>query len=296
MKYPKPAITFSAQADLLLARGLAGASKAQLVVKLEAVSYYRLSAYWVPFRRPDDSFVPGTTLDLIWHRYTFDRQLRLLLLDAIERAEVAIRTRIVNQHALAHGPFGYLDRANLPGLQVHEHRDLLERIREEARRSREAFVTHFFAKYTTETDLPLWMACELMTFGGMFTLYRGLAKPLQQALAGQFGVADTVFESWLRALNQARNLCAHHARVWNRVFGLRPQIPRANKHPQWHQPIAIRDDRIFGLLSVLRYLLRQTAPASAWPERLKAVLAAYPHIPLADMGFPAGWEQSPIWL
>ena len=143
--------------------------------------------------------------------------------------------------------------------------------------------------------LPLWMACELMTFGGMFTLYRGLAKPLQQALAGQFGVADTVFESWLRALNQARNLCAHHARVWNRVFGLRPQIPRANKHPQWHQPVAIRDDRIFGLLSVLRYLLRQTAPASAWSEQLKAVLAAYPGIPLADMGFPVGWEQSPIW-
>jgi abortive infection bacteriophage resistance protein len=222
--------------------------------------------------------------------------MRFLLLDAIERAEVLIRTRIVNDHTLLHGAFGYLDRANLPGLQVHEHREMLDRIREEARRSRETFVTHFFSKYTSETDLPLWMACELMTFGSMFTLYRGLAKPLQQKLAAQFGVADTVFESWLRALNQARNLCAHHARVWNRVFGLRPQIPRANKHPQWHQPVAIRDDRLFGLLSVLRYLLRQAAPASHWPQRLIALLVAYHDIPTADMGFPVGWEQSPIWL
>ena len=295
MRYQKPALTFGDQADLLLARGLQGATTLQIEEKLRAVSYYRLSAYWMQFRLPDDSFRPGTTLEMVWRRYTFDRQIRLLLLDAIERAEVAIRTRIVNQHTLVYGPFGYLDRVNLPGLQVHEHRDLLERIREEARRSRETFVTHFFNKYTSETDLPLWMACELLTFGGMFTLYRGLATPQQQALAAQFGIADTVFESWLRALNQARNLCAHHARVWNRVFGLRPQIPRPNKHPQWHQPVAIRDDRIFGLLSVLSYLMRQTAPASSWQQRLTGVLAAYPEIPIADMGFPVGWEQSPIW-
>jgi len=295
MKYSKPAMTFGDQADLLLARGLEGATKAEIEVKLQAVSYYRLSAYWVPFRQPDDSFKPGTTLALIWRRYTFDRQLRLLLLDAIERAEVAIRTRIVNDHTLTHGPFGYLDRANLPGLQVHEHRDLLDRIREEARRSRETFVIHFFAKYTSETDLPLWMACELMTYGSMFTLYRGLAKPLQQALAAYHGVADTVFESWLRALNHVRNLCAHHARLWNRTLGLRPQIPRPHKHPQWHQPVVIRDDRLFGILSVLYYLLKQTAPGSRWKQRLTDLLTTYPDIPVADMGFPQDWDQSPIW-
>ncbi len=37
-------------------------------------------------------------------------------------------------------------------------------------------VQHFFSKYTSETDLPLWMACELMTFGAMFTLFRGGAE------------------------------------------------------------------------------------------------------------------------
>lgn len=295
MRYTKPAMTFGDQADLLLSRGLAGATKAEIEAKLQAVSYYRLSAYWVPFRQPDDAFKPGSTLDMIWRRYTFDRQLRLLLLDAIERAEVAIRTRLVNDHTLMHGPLGYLDRAHLPGLQVHEHRDLLERIREEVRRSRETFVTHFFAKYTSETDLPLWMACELMTYGSMFTLYRGLAKPLQQALAAHHGVADTVFESWLRALNHVRNLCAHHARLWNRTLGLRPQIPRAHKHPHWHQPVRIRDDRIFGILSVLHYLLKQTAPGSRWKQRLSDLFAIYPDIPIADMGFPPDWDQSPIW-
>jgi abortive infection bacteriophage resistance protein len=95
-------------------------------------------------------------------------------MDAVERVEVAIRTQIVNRHVLEHGAFGYLDRATLPGIGVEEHRKLLEKVRTEAKHSREDFVRHYLGKYTLEHDLPLWMACELMTFGGMLTLFMGL--------------------------------------------------------------------------------------------------------------------------
>lgn len=78
MKYTKPALTFGQQADLLLRRGLA-ADKTALIEKLRAVNYYRLTGYLYPFRKPDDTFRPGTTLDLVWHRYVFDRQLRVLV-------------------------------------------------------------------------------------------------------------------------------------------------------------------------------------------------------------------------
>jgi abortive infection bacteriophage resistance protein len=105
MKYVKPALTFSDQADRLLKRGLVAPDQQAVIEKLQAVSYYRLSAYWYPFRQPDDTLKPGTTLETIWRRYTFDRQLRLLVLDAIERVEIAVRTQIVNRHTLKHGPF-----------------------------------------------------------------------------------------------------------------------------------------------------------------------------------------------
>ena len=295
MKYAKPPLSFSDQADLLMRRGLEVASKQELVEKLEAVSYYRLSAYWYPFKQPDETLVPGTTLEKVWRRYTFDRQLRLLVMDAIERAEIAIRTQVVTRHTLKYGPFGYLDRANLPGLAVDSHRELLERIRDEAKRSREAFVTHFFAKYTSETDLPLWMACELMTFGGLLTLFRGVETPIKQGIASAYGIPDRVLVSWMLALNHVRNVCAHHARLWNRVLGLKPMIPRPNKHPDWHSPVRIGDDRIFGVLSILFYLLKQVAPKSQWKTRLTDLLARYPDIPIQDMGFPADWEKSPIW-
>lgn len=298
MKYLKTALSFADQADRLLGRGLV-ADRAELIARLEAVSYYRLSAYWHTFRIPgdtNDALVPGTKLETVWRRYVFDRQLRLLVMDVIERVEVALRTQLVNRHTLTHGPFGYLDRANLPGMSVDTHREFLVRLRNETDHSQEDFVRHYLAKYTSETDLPLWMACELMTFGCMLTLFRHVDKGIKRAIASDYGVADVVLESWLLSLNYVRNICAHHARLWNRGLGNKqPTIPRQRKHPEWHTPVHITGDRMFGLLSVLHYLLRQVAPQSHWKDRLKTLLAAYPDIPIRFMGFPENWEESPIW-
>jgi len=298
MKYPKPALSFDAQADLLLKRGLI-ADRNELIKKLEAVSYYRLSAYWYTFRvigDPDDKLKPGTTLDTVWRRYTFDRQLRLLVIDAIERVEVAIRSQTVTQHALKYGPFGYLDRNNLPGMSPDVHRKFLEKIRDESTRSREDFVSHYFKKYSSETNLPIWMACELLTFGGVLTLFTHVEQSIKQAVAAQYGVPDVVLESWLISLNFIRNLCAHHARLWNRgLTNKKPMIPRPNKRPEWHSPVPITDDRLFGILTILCFLLKSVAPKSRWKERFKKLLIDYKDIPLRFMGFPDDWEKSPLW-
>lgn len=54
---------------------------------LRHVSYYRLSAYWLPFEYPKGNpglrFLPGTSFDTVTALYDFDRRLRLLVLDAI---------------------------------------------------------------------------------------------------------------------------------------------------------------------------------------------------------------------
>ena len=120
--YAKRAFTFEAQADQLLTRGLQ-ADRAILITRLEAVSYYRLSGYLFPFRQPDasgectDNFLPGTTLDSVWRRYNFDRRLRTLVLDVLERIEVAVRTRLIYHFAHSFAAFGYLEPNNLPGLK-----------------------------------------------------------------------------------------------------------------------------------------------------------------------------------
>ena len=155
---------------------------------------------------------------------------------------------------------------------------------------------HFNSKYgVNQPDLPLWMVAEIIPFGAMFTLCNGVEAHIMKKLASSYDVPDIVLESWLGTLNAIRNICAHHGRLWNRQLGFRPKIPRKRKHPQWHSPVAIPDNRIFSVLTILKYMLSVVAPQSKWPERLYRLLQEYPDVPPRDMGFPIDWELSPLW-
>jgi abortive infection bacteriophage resistance protein len=296
MNYTKPALTVDQQADQLMARGLL-ADRALLIARLSEVNYYRLSAYWYPFRKPGtDTLEPGTSLATVWDRYVFDRHLRLLVMDAIERIEVSVRTRATNLFALQHGSFGYLDRRHFGGMSVNDHRRLLDTIREEMGRSREVFIRHYLNKYTSETDLPLWMAVEIMSFGAMLTFFRNLDQHLKRRVAEGYGLSAKVLESWLLTINYTRNLCAHHGRLWNRELPVKPLIPDAKHRPEFHRPVPVRGDRVFGLLTLQQYMLAKIAPQGHWQGRLvHLVETKHPGIPIAQMGFPPNWKDCPIW-
>lgn len=295
MKYTKPSLTFDQQADLLINRGLVVTDKKALLIHLNNVSYYRLSAYWYPFRQADDTLKPGTTFEMIWRRYTFDRQMRLLVMDAIERVEIAVRTQLTNIFTLKYGAFGHLSPANLPKINNDKRIELIHKIRDEAIHSQERFVAHYQQKYAEEPDLPLWMAVELMTFGMLFTFFRGTESEIKRNVAALYGISAEVLDSWLHCLNQVRNICAHHGRLWNRALGIKPAIPRRNKHPEWHTPVEVRNERLFAVLTLLRYLIAYVAPSSRWPDRVEKLLENYSDIPLVPMGFPKEWKDCPIW-
>jgi len=305
MKYTKPPLTLEQQADLLRQRGMAG-NRALMIERLGVVNYYRLSGYWHPFRAPDpadpskrlDAFKPGTTFDDIWNRYVFDRRLRLITMDAIERIEIAVRTQLASRHACTHDLFAYAssDPQFLPYLKQEDYGGFVGPILGEVARSKETFVKHFFATYgDSHRYLPIWMATEVMTFGTMLTLFRAIDANVKRQVTTSFGIHDTVFDSWLLTLNTVRNICAHHGRLWNRELGVKPQIPAPAKHPEWHRPVPVGNDRIFGVLTLMKYCLDRLAPQSRWALRLIQLLGDFPNIPRPSMGFPANWQACPIW-
>ena len=243
-----------------------------------------------------DHFKPGTTLEKVWRRYAFDRQLRLVVLDAIERIEVSLKTALAYHMAHKHGVFSYLEYAYVPNLKADVHARFVKRMQDEQRRSSERFSDHFRRKYgDCHSALPIWMAAEVMSFGGMLTLYRGVEAKLKQEIALRYKVADSVLLSWIRSINGIRNLCAHHARLWNRELGDKPKIPRGRKHSEWHIPVQVSNNRIFGLLTILKYMMGTVAPNSRWPKRLQELMHRYQDVPQRFMGFPENWEECPIW-
>lgn len=295
--YSKKALNISNQLLLLENRGvlIEDATFARQV--LETVSYYRFSAYLYPFRKNDgtDNYIQGTSFNQCWQYYRFDRKLRFCIIDAIERVEVATKTRIVNHIATKYGPFSYRDVSTFAApLNQLRYQELLSFIDSETQKSKEEFVEHFRRMYDTSNGLPLWMAVEVMTFGNMLTLFRLMKKQDKQVIAKSFGSNEHVFESWLTNLNYVRNICAHHGRLWNRQLAVNPLIPI--KDVKWHEPLyPVNPNRIYSTLCILKSLLNVIVPQSNWQSRFYSILAEFPMIHRISMAIPDDFEKSAIW-
>jgi abortive infection bacteriophage resistance protein len=291
MEYSKQPLSYETQADRLLERGLQ-ADRGELIRRLQAVSYYRLSGYLYPFRVRDatgqvtDRFSKETNLQTIWNRYCFDRRLRVLALDA----------KLIYHFSHSYGPFGYCDDTKLPKLKIAEYLEWRMALQEEVERSKEIFKKHFFEKYGDQhRNLPLWMLTEIMSMGSLLTFFKGVEPDIKRRVAEEYGLPDEVALSWLRSLNAARNICAHHCRFWNRTLGYPPLLPAPRKHPEWHGNPKIRTDRSGIILMICRHLLRLISSTSRWDKRVEALFNEYPNVPIAPMGFPDDWKNHPIW-
>ncbi len=296
MKFSKPGLSLNKQVELLQSRGMGGDTSV-IHRRLHAVNYYRLSAYWHTFKVKTDNeqFLTGTHIDIVWDRYIFDRALRVLAMDAIERFEICVRTRLAYELAIRHGPFGYSENVDVLYRDDSKTRkDFFERLAIDIdKQKRERFVAHFLKTYKGSHDFPpIWVAVEVMTFGGTFSLYKGCVRAIQREVAQSFGVAPKVLQSWLSTLNQARNICAHHGRLWNREFGIKPMIPR---DALWHTPVEVGNDRLFGVLTVLAHIVTRVAPRSQWQARVGQLLDKHPDVPRDQMGFPERWKEHPVW-
>ncbi len=296
-RYDKQPTTLDEQIVLLRERNVSIENEADARVVLKNVSYYRLSAYFYPFREKNNSnkYIDKCTFSVVWSYYLFDRQLRCLLIDAIERVEIATKCLITNHFAHKYGVFGYNDIDNFAkNIDRGKFDRLISFINTETNKSTEEFVRHFKSHYDTVDGLPIWMAFEVMTFGNMFTFFKLMKKQDKSAIAKELGCNEKVFDSWLNTLNYVRNICAHHGRVWNRHLAVNPVIPC--KDAKWQeQYFPVNETRIYSVLCILKTLLNKIAPNSQWANRFKLLLKDYPSIHTISMGIPEKFEMSKIW-
>jgi abortive infection bacteriophage resistance protein len=299
MRYNKPPITVDQQADLLVSRGLICDDLPRVKRYLARIGYYRLSAYWLPFEQPSSdpakrnhNFHPGTRFDQILSLYIFDRKLRLLVLDALERIEVAVRTAYAREMSLAHGAHAHLN--NRLYKDQAEYRSGLTNIEADLRRSHETFVRHYQQKYNDPTLPPIWAVVETMSFG---TISRWVANTndtnVKKLIMKSLGMPTiNVMEQVLHTLTPVRNDCAHHSRLWNRRYTMAPPTiekigSRLVSGPQKYY--------LFNYLVIIEYLLAQINPGSQWKSRLVSLLGTLEPRQLSGMGFPDDWQNREPW-
>lgn len=323
MQYTKPHLSYAQQAQKLLQRGLGG-NPVDIEQKLASVSYYRLSAYWYPFRRIDpttrertDNLESGTTFELVWDHYRFDRNLRLLFVDAIERIEIALRTQLVYLYTQQYSPFHYADEPlHAARLKSLEEQASISNGTCDDQKCKYECVKHFFHKYgDSHTHLPFWMFAEIADFGFMSLFYKNTKSEMQKSLAHVWSITPMTLISWLQCLNSLRNTCAHHGRIWNNGWGLKPKFPHWNERGQhvWYYQYSPEKQRWLynkqqvkpsfeqtktsAFLFICRYLLKKIAPQSQWHKRVEALFHEFEHrgIDFSRMGLPEHWQKHPLW-
>lgn len=318
------------QIALLKSRGVVVIDTAHAKSYLQKISYYRLSGYAYPFRKRggsvcsfnpakpvpdrkeqkphtyvDDGFQSGVKFSLVIDLYVFDKRLRQLASDALERIEIALRTQIA--HTLGeHHPLSYLDATCLHesftsyamsgGLSRHH-----EWVTKQAAlitRSKEDFILHH--KEKEKLPVPIWVASEVWDFGAMSKLYAGMREHDQDLISRVYGIENgRIFATWLQSLNYLRNVCAHHCRLWNRNIVSQPKLPPASSI-KWIEHIdngSIERTRVFLLLCMCCHMIKIINPNSTWISRLVTLLETLPDLSafglsIQNMGVqPSEWKN-----
>ncbi len=299
MEFTKPPLDIPAQIELLKNRGMFFADEARASRVLSHVNYYRLRAYWLPFeevgndqsQQANHSFIAETDFDAVYSLYVFDRNLRVLLLEAIERVEIALRTHWAQVLAERYGAHAYLQKNIFYKEDIFDN--CLSSLDEELSRSKETFVKHYKTKYTSPSRPPIWAVCELLTLGGLSKWIENINKRQdRQAIASRLNLDEVVVRAFAHHLTHVRNICAHHGRVWNRKFTLIMTLPnRPFLLSSQFNKDTLDERKVYNTLVMLCWCIRAINPQTTWPARVKTLLLTRSEHDLKAMGAIAGWQD-----
>jgi len=293
--YNKSHLSIIDQIARLKSRGMQFADVNVAAHYLSHMNYYRLTAYWLPYERDHTThrFYANTYFEEVLKHYVFDRELRLLVLYAIERIEVSVKAQMAHTLSSLYGSHPHM-KPELFHCPV-SYAQNLSKLKNEFDRSSETFSDHFKTKYIEKLP-PIWAAVELMTMGHISYWYSNIKKRADRnAISRVYGLDESILKSFLHHLTIIRNICAHHGRLWNRRFTFAIKLPNyPNDLSQSLNRNKADKKSLYNTLVFLKYLMDKINPSHQWDIRLKELLESN-CINVSAMGFPTDWKSLPVW-
>ncbi len=304
----KPAYSIADQISLLKQRGMLFRDEGNALHFLENISYYRLKGYWWDTQNDftHHTFQPNTYFEDIIDRYNFDRYLRLILFDAIERIEIALRTKMIYHLSISYGGLWYLDASlfnsstiMVNGITKTIHQNTIDELQKEFNRSQEIFIKDHRYRYPSQ-DADAWKILEVASMGTLSKLYKNLKHQLPEkaTIAKEMGLnLHSELSSWLEAIAYVRNIIAHHSRLWSRNMVKRPTENLNNPIGQWFDnPLTqVQTKKPFLIISCMVYLCNEVAPGHQIKTKILDLFKNNPNTPIYKLGFLNNWQNEPLW-
>jgi abortive infection bacteriophage resistance protein len=282
--FNKPFLTLDKQINLLKSRGMLFKDESKAKYYIENLNYYRLTGYWLIFEKnhATHTFKENTYFEDILNLYIFDRELRLLLLDAIERIEVSIRSKLAYNLAESFGSHALLKPEIF--LSALKYSRTLVKLKSEIDRNKaELFIKHHFDKYKEELP-PIWVCVEVMTLGQISNWLSNIKeRKYRQIIAKSYALDEKILCSFLHHLTIIRNACAHHFRVWNKRFTIDFTLP---KNPNdLNKKFNLSKKRyLYNTLVMCEYLMDIICEDNLWSIKLNNLIKKY-SIDTMKMGY-----------
>ncbi len=298
MIYNKRTFTIDEHIEQLKERGLEIKNIDLARHYLSHVSYYRLAGYWWSMQsdREEHLFKLNSKFEDVVHLYNFDRELRILFFDAIEKLEISLRTKLIYHlsHEFDAWWFQKTDIFQDTGALI----ETLATIKEEVDRSKDTFIREHKKKYNDDLRFPpAWKTLELSSFGSLSKLYGNLKNTIKSKdiISEELGAVNhTYLPSWLQSIAQIRNYCAHHSRLWNKNL---PGTPKLLSKPpyRWVEDVPTDTQKLYLHLCIMRYLLNIIAPENSFSIKLQELLIKYPSVDPKALGMKPDWANEPLW-
>nr|WP_233194552.1 Abi family protein [Aquimarina sp. I32.4] len=229
----------------------------------------------------------------------FDRELRILLFDVIEKIEISLRTKLIYylSHEVDPWWFQNFDLFTDSMALVKT----LSNLEEELSRSKDPTIKNHRKKHKDDLRFPpAWKSLEQTSFGALSKLYGNLKNTVKakDKIAQEYGAVNHTFlPSWLQSIAQIRNYCAHHSRLWNRNLPGAPKLLPKPPNP-WIleiENVPRQFNKLYVHLCLMKYLLNTVQSGNTFTSKLDTLFKKYPNVDPDALGMKPKWQNEPLW-
>lgn len=313
--YAHPPLDVNQQIELLKEKGLIIVDDKLAQHWLSHVSYFRFKQYSYKFKdykEQDGNYIPDTTFETVRELYIFDRKLKMILFEALESIEIAVKTILSNLMSVKHGVHWYtypahffsdderrmITRNAKNGDDIpksFDHKEFLRFIEKELEYPSEIFLQHYKRNYEP-IHPPSWMMMEIITFGTLSLMFENL-KPSDEknSLCESFQLTKKQLVSWLHCFSFIRNKCAHHARLVYAKINFAPALPQKKSRQFLKEADMVAHDSLYAVLSCIQKMLLTCNNNSSFKENIISLTNEFLNIDFPHLGFTPNWKKEPIW-